>query len=186
MSRTEIATLERLLDQTLETGGESSLLANLSTVRDEDWLAVPDGGVRSIADVLEHVAWAKWMYNDYAFKSASLVGDAPPIWVEQPRPRDELMEWLHEGHRRFRASVKALGDDSELERARLTNWGELKPTRWIITAIAHHDTFHAGEINHIRALLQGDDSWAYEGPAPPFSSSGEPPAGSAAATASCP
>jgi len=25
-----------------------------------------------------------------------------------------------------------------------------------------HDFYHAGEINHIRALLQGTDRWPYE------------------------
>jgi hypothetical protein len=35
----------------------------------------------------------------------------------------------------------------------MTSWGELKETRWII----QHDLYHAGEINHIRALHQQND-----------------------------
>ena len=32
---------------------------------------------RSIADILEHVGWSKWMYEDYAFGSAAMRGDQP-------------------------------------------------------------------------------------------------------------
>ena len=43
----------------------------------------------------------------------------------------------------------------------MTNWGELRPTRWIIAAMITHDAYHAGEINHLRSLLDGDDRWRY-------------------------
>jgi hypothetical protein len=64
--------------------------------------------------------------------------------------------------RRWLASVRALPDDAELERDRLTNWGEYLPTRDIICLMIAHDFYHAGEINHLRALLQGSDRWEYE------------------------
>ena len=60
------------------------------------------------------------------------------------------------------ASVRALPDDAELGRERLTNWGERLPTRTIIRMMIAHDFYHAGEINHIRALLQGTDRWPYD------------------------
>jgi hypothetical protein len=41
----------------------------------------------------------------------------------------------------------------------MTSWDELKETRWIITMIIQHDLYHAGEINHIRALHQHNDLW---------------------------
>jgi hypothetical protein len=44
---------------------------------------------------------------------------------------------------------------------RLTNWGELRPTRWIIAAMITHDAYHAGEINHLRSMLGDDDRWRY-------------------------
>jgi hypothetical protein len=71
------------------------------------------------------------------------------------------MDWLLEGHKRWLASVRALSDDSELDRERLTNWGDRLPTRVIIRILIGHDFYHAGEINHIRALLQGTDRWPY-------------------------
>ena len=74
----------------------------------------------------------------------------------------ELLAWLTEGHYRWFASVRALPDDTELERERLTNWGERLPTRVIIRLMIAHDLYHAGEINHLRALLHGTDRWPYD------------------------
>ena len=42
-----------------------------------------------------------------------------------------------------------------------TNWGELRPTRWIVAAMITHDAYHAGEINHLRSMLGSDDRWRY-------------------------
>jgi hypothetical protein len=120
---------------------------------------------RSIADVLEHVGWAKWMYEDYAFGPATLRGDAPPLVPEngaRSRPRVLLVAWLIAGHHRWLASVRALADDAELDKERLTNWGERLPTRTLIRIMIAHDLYHAGEINHLRAQLQGTDKWEYE------------------------
>jgi hypothetical protein len=105
------------------------------------------------------------MYEDYAFGSASMRGDQPPLVPAAgmgSRQRDDLLAWLTEGHHRWLASVRALPDDAELDRKRLTNWGERLPTRVIIRIMIAHDLYHAGEINHLRALLQGNDHWNYE------------------------
>jgi hypothetical protein len=40
---------------------------------------------------------------------------------------------------------------------RRTIWGDYLWTRNIIRIIIGHDFYHAGEINHVRALLQGTD-----------------------------
>jgi hypothetical protein len=105
------------------------------------------------------------MYEDYAFGSASLRGDQPPLIPAEgarARPSDELLSWLNQGHHRWLASVRALPNDTELECDRLTNWGERLPTRTIIRIMIAHDLYHAGEINHLRALLQATDRWPYE------------------------
>jgi uncharacterized damage-inducible protein DinB len=165
-SRTAIDTLAWLIEDAFAGDPEHSLLANLRNLTDEEWTTLPPGGSRSVADMLEHVAWCKWMYEDYAFGAASLRGDQPPLIPAdgaRARPRDELLPWLEEGHRRWLAAVRALADDGELERERLTNWGERLPTRIIIRIMIAHDLYHAGEINHLRALLGGRDRWAYEG-----------------------
>jgi hypothetical protein len=163
--RTAVETLVWLVEDAFEGDPGHSLLANLREVREEDWQVVPVGGGRSIADIVEHVGWCKWMYEDYAFGTASLRGDRPPMAPadgEHYRPLEELLAWLKEGHGRWLASVKALVDDSELERERLTNWGEWLPTRTIIRMMIAHDLYHAGEINHLRSIQQGTDKWAYE------------------------
>jgi hypothetical protein len=132
---------------------------------DDEWTALPSGAGRSIADILEHVGWCKWMYEDYAFGSADMRGDQPPLVPAagaRSRPPQELMAWLVAGQQRWFASVRALADDAELEKERLTNWGEMLPTRVIIRIMIAHDLYHAGEINHIRALLRGSDKWPYD------------------------
>jgi uncharacterized damage-inducible protein DinB len=163
MGRIVIDTLVWLLEDAFEGDPDQSLMANLQDLREEDWSAVPAGAGRSVGDILEHVGWAKWMYEDYAFGSGSLRGDAPPMVSEDghPRPRAELLEWLREGHRRFVASVLALENDLELDRPRQANWGEFLPTRTLIRIMIGHDFYHAGEINHLRANLQGTDRWPY-------------------------
>jgi uncharacterized damage-inducible protein DinB len=164
-SRTAIDTLAWLIEEAFEGDLSHSLLANIRALREEDWTALPPGSSRSIADILEHVAWSKWMYEDYAFGPATLHGDQYPLVPAggaRSRPPAELLAWLTEGHHRWLASIRALSDDRELERERLTNWGERLPTRDIIRIMIAHDFYHAGEINHTRALLQGTDRWAYE------------------------
>ena len=159
-----IEILVGLIEDAFEGDPAHSLWANLHQLREEDWTALPGGANRSIAEVLEHVAWAKWMYRDCAFGPASLRGDLPPMIPpggERARPHPELLEWLREGHMRWLSSVRALNDDAELDRERLTNWGDYLPTRRIIQITIAHDFYHAGEINHIRALLQGSGRWPY-------------------------
>jgi uncharacterized damage-inducible protein DinB len=160
-----IDTLSLIIESAFDGDSSDSLMSNLKNVREQDWTALPPGGGRSIADILEHIGWCKWMYEDYAFGTASLKGDQPPIIPAggaRSRPKDELLEWLKAGHRKWLVSVRSLNNDAELERDRLTNWGERFPTRTIIQMMIGHDYYHAGEINHLRSLLQGTDRWEYE------------------------
>ena len=164
-SRTVIETLVWLIEDAFHGDPDNSLLSNLRDLREEDWTALPAGSNRSIADILEHVGWSKWMYENYAFGSATLRGDEPPLIPAngvRSRPHKELLDWLTEGHGRWLNSVRSLNDDSELDRERLTNWGDRLPTRVIIRIMIAHDFYHAGEINHMRALLQGTDRWPYD------------------------
>lgn len=164
-SRTAIDTLAWLIEEAFEGDPAQALLAYLRDLREEDWTATPGGSTRSIASILEHVGWCKWMYEDYAFGTASLRGDQPPLVPTggaSSRPHSELLAWLTEGHHRWLASVRALSEDAELDRERLTNWGERLSTQTIIRIMIGHDFYHAGEINHLRALLQGTDRWPYE------------------------
>ncbi len=164
MPKSVIEAFVWLSNQAYEVDEGQSLLGSLRDIRPDDWTALLPGAGRSIADILEHVGWAKWMYEDYAFGPGNLRGDQPPQVPPagmRTRPHEELLQWLEKGHRRWLGSVAALSDDSELERPRLTNWGDLLPTRALIQILVGHDFYHAGEINHIRALLQGTDRWPY-------------------------
>jgi hypothetical protein len=164
-SRLIVDTLAWLIEDAFEGDPTHSLLANLRHVSDDLLTALPPGGGRSIADILEHVGWCKWMYEDYAFGPATMRGDRPPLIPAggaRSRPRDELMAWLTDGHQSWLTAVRALSNDAELEKERLTNWGQWLPTRVIIRIMIAHDLYHAGEINHLRALLTGSDRWEYE------------------------
>jgi uncharacterized damage-inducible protein DinB len=162
--RVSIETLCWLIVDAFEGDRSQSLLGNLINIGEEDWETHPTGGGRTIGDILEHVGWCKWMYENYTFSTANLRGDQPPLIPTggaNSRPHAELMTWLKQGHNKWLASVRSLPDDSELERDRLTNWGEWMKTRTIISIMIGHDYYHAGEINHLRALLQSSDRWEY-------------------------
>ncbi len=70
----------------------------------------------------------------------------------------KTIEWLREGHRRLREHIASL-EDEELAKPRRLHWGEMRETRGIIRTLVNHDLYHAGEINHLRALLRDDDRW---------------------------
>ena len=65
-----------------------------------------------------------------------------------------------DSHEALRSHVAALSD-ADLDTPRKTNWGELRETRWLISVLLQHDTYHAGEINHVRSLLSGNDRWRW-------------------------
>ena len=145
-----------------ETGESQSMLGNLATVPAEFWTAVPPGGERSIASIVLHVGGCLVMYDEYAFGPGRKRWDDPDLipWSGDAAPMSEAIEWMTEAHRRFVDHVRAL-DDAELGAPRPANWGEMLQTRWLISAIATHSSYHAGEINHIRSLLRRDDAWMW-------------------------
>lgn len=144
-----------LLDESLE-GRWHSLIANLSSVKPEDWRWVVPGGKRSIFEIVRHVGGATYVYASQAFGDGSIHWDSLPELADDATP-EEAIEYLRDGHRRLKASVEALSDDSELMKPRRAHWGQQQETRWLINVMIQHDLYHAGEINYIRALRQGDD-----------------------------
>jgi hypothetical protein len=106
--RVAIDTLAWLIEDAFERDPAHALLANLHDLHDDEWTRLLPGAGRSIADILEHVGWSKWMYEDYAFGPATMRGDQPPLVPvagARSRPPRELMAWLTDGHRRWLASV---------------------------------------------------------------------------------
>lgn len=145
-----------------ETGESQSMLGNLATVPENLWQARPPGGQRTIASIVLHVGGCIVMYDEYAFGPGQLHWDDPDLipWSREDAPMVEAIEWMTAAHRRFVDHIAALDDDG-LAKPRRANWGEMVHTRWLISAIATHSAYHAGEINHIRSLLQQDDAWMW-------------------------
>jgi hypothetical protein len=161
----EVDLLLYLMDEAFEREVGHSILGNLSTVTEDDWLWQPPGGHRLIADIVGHVGACKYMYDNHAFGDAAMTWE-DPLFAQPPdrqRTLSDTIQWLREGHGLLREHVQAL-DDDDLPKLQRTNWGELKETRWIISVMIQHDIYHAGEINHIRALCQDNDTWAWEPP----------------------
>lgn len=162
MKAPAVSQLIYLLDEAFQGTEWHSLLGNLSSVTPEDWLWVPPGGQRSIRDIVGHVGGCKFMYQNHAFDDAKLTWDDPLVDGRGVLSTiAEALAWLRVGQERLRQSIAAL-DDAELLRLRMTNWGELKETRWIIAVMIEHDLYHAGEINHLRSLRHQHDRWQFE------------------------
>ncbi|MCH8813770.1 MAG: DinB family protein [Chloroflexi bacterium] len=165
MSRNTIEHLLFLIDNAFEGVGDSrtdgyhSLLTNLASVTEDDWHWVPPDGKRSIAAIVDHVGWSKYMYQNHSFGDASMTHETVPAAgsSDGPPTMAAQIDRLKDGHARLRVSVAALTDERLLEPSR-TNWGEMKDIRWIIATLIEHDLYHAGEINHIRALHQKNDA----------------------------
>jgi uncharacterized damage-inducible protein DinB len=147
-----------------------SLMANLATVDGSAWRALPPGATRSIESMVLHVGGCKVMYDDYAFGAGRLAWGQPEVqpWREGEAPMAEALRWLREAHQRLVEHIGALTDD-DLDTPRMTNWGELRPTRWIVAAMIGHDLYHAGEINHLRSMLGTEDRWRWQQQGSPVS-----------------
>lgn len=157
MGRTGIEQYLYMMDQAFEAqAGWHSLMKNLGSVRDDDWLWVPDGAKRCIKEIAMHLS-ARLMYENHGFGDGSYTWETLPSipWESSPA---EIVAWLRECQAKWRGSVAALDDDAELLRPRRVFWGGEIETRWIINLMIQHDLYHAGEINFIRALRQGDDA----------------------------
>lgn len=165
MGRTGIEQYLYMMDQAFASQeGWHSLMKNLASVRDDEWVWVPEGAKRSIRQIAEHCG-ARYMYANHMF------GDRSMRWYAIPRPpaRDpaSIIAWLREGYRRMHDGVAGLADDEELTKPRGAPFGERageegpdeRETRWLITIMIQHDLYHAGEINHLRAMQQGTDAW---------------------------
>lgn len=163
-----VAQLLYLLDEAFDGNEEHSLLGNLRNVGADDWLAPAPGGSRSIRDIVAHAGVAKHLYADHPFGGATLTYRdalvASPA-IGERMSIDDTIAWLRAGHQLLRDGLQSLTDD-DLPKPRRTHWGEQAETRWILSVIIEHDVYHAGEINHLRALRQDDDRWPWQGREP--------------------
>ena len=169
MGRFGIELLLYMLDRSFAEPGPTfgtwhSFLVNLNDVTDDDWLWVPEGGERSIFEIVQHAGETKYVYDSCAFGDGSVhwqrSGSVPTI--QATTPRAEVVRWLKEGQERLTEHVAGLADDSALQVLRPGLWDDEHETRWLITQVIQHDLYHAGELNHIRALSHRNDNWGNE------------------------
>ncbi len=160
MARHKIDELLVFMDRAF-ADSENGLLNNLATVREESWEALPEGGVRTIRDIVRHVGMFKFMYANHGFGDGELDYSDPPATPARSRVADldAAVRWLRDGHKYLTECIRQLADDSELDALRKAHWGEQVPTRHLIVTMIEHDLYHAGEINRSMALLQDDDAW---------------------------
>ena len=93
----------------------------------------------SILGIILHVASCKEMYREYAFGAARLSWQDMIEVARKHEPQVEACRgWLKEAHERWIDSWKDLAD-ADLSAPRKTNWGEEKPTEWIISAMMGHN-----------------------------------------------
>lgn len=171
MARAAVEQLLYLLDEAFE-GIEQpwhSVLANLRSVTEADWLWTPPNGARTIRLLTAHIGAATHLYDNHAFGDGTIGWNDPAgalgygmeelqsyeVLDNEPCMAD-IVAWTTDAHRRFRDHVAEL-DDSDLSRERRSHKGEMREIRWFVSVMIQHDLYHAGEINHIRALRQGND-----------------------------
>lgn len=162
MATTKIEQLLSLMDLAFE-GSQHSLLQNIRSVAPDCWDRKPPGGKRSVRDLVAHVGMFKFMYANRGFRDGSMDYDDPPATPAPERLANAAAaeEWLREGHAYLTDCLRGLESDAELDAPRKAHWGELVSTWFLVTTMLEHDTYHAGEINHLRALLQSDDRWRH-------------------------
>lgn len=166
-SRSAINELAILFDHVLEEHGFGwdhwhSILWNLHNVEPEQWTQLPPGGGRTIRELVEHLGGTFLVYADRTFGDGSREwGDRIIDGMGPGETPEETITWLRRAHTYLKSRIGALSDD-ELGVIRKAPWGEEFETRRIIELMIQHPIYHTGEINHIRALLQGNDDWEHQ------------------------
>jgi hypothetical protein len=158
-STTVVETMLYQLDSAFEGEHWHSLLRNLRSTTVDDWDWVPPGGRRTIREIVHHVGICKLMFANHTFGDRSLKWeDLEGDEYEPVRGDvDDVIAWLREAQVGFRAGIASVVD-AELPETRQGYWDDPRELRWSIEVLIQHDVYHAGEINEIRALHQGNDA----------------------------
>lgn len=139
-----------------------SLAWNLHNVREEEWARPAPGGERTIREIVIHVGHVIAQYDNAAFGDGQRAwGDDSINGVTPGETIEDGLAFVEAGHALFLAHLLALSD-ADLTEPRSLPWCEQVPTRRIVELLIQHTLYHTGEINHLRALLQGNDSWDYQ------------------------
>jgi uncharacterized damage-inducible protein DinB len=158
-----VAALARFSDSAFDGQHWHATMRNLATCTDDDWDWVPPEGERTIREVVRHIGKCKLMFANQLFGDGTLSWDDPEIAAPARAGGsvDEAIAWLRESHTVFRDGIAGCTDD-QLATTPDGYWGKPTELQWSIEVMIQHEVYHAGEINHIRALRQGDDGWGNE------------------------
>ena len=139
--------------------GEHGLARNLAAVTEDQWDAIVPGQPfgRSIGWIAWHAVAGKHLYWDHAFGERRLTGDYTEQGVLSPRrTKDDVIAYGREWQQRWLEKIEQL-TDADLQAPTKAHWGATLSMRRVISAVLEHDIYHAGEINHLRAVLDGTD-----------------------------
>ena len=166
-TRVGVAELLTLFDHLLEENGFGwdhwhSILWNVHNVQPEEWTQLPVAGGRTIRQLFIHLGVTFIIYENHAFGDGSRSWDNASIDGVLPGDTPETAKaWINLAHNRLRFSIAHL-TDADLATPRKAPWGDVYETRRLIELQIQHTLYHVGEINHIRALLQGNDDWDHQ------------------------
>ena len=159
MTRSGIEQLLYMMDSAFDGEEWHSVLRNLGSVKAEEWDWLPPGGRRSIRSLVQELGECKYVYDSHAFGDGSRRWDRPGSIPAVPETSsvEAALVWLKTAHAELRGHLAALEDDSALTEEVMSQWGRKVERRSLVKTTIEHDLYHAGEINHIRALAQGND-----------------------------
>lgn len=166
-SRSAVIELLTMFDHVLEEDDlkrdhSFSLIWNLQQVRVDHWDMQPARCRRTIRELVTHIGQTWLMYSSRSFRGEPREWNDTTIdGAARGDSSDEIISWLRNCHAELRSDIDRLGDD-DLSMPRETPWGESYETRRLIELATQHTLYHTGEINHLRALLQGNDGWYNE------------------------
>ncbi len=167
MGRSAIEQLLWMMDSAFEgdpakpTQSWHAVLVNLASSPRDEWDWAPPGGARTIFSLVRELGVCKLVYDNQAFGDGSMDWDVPGTVpaIGTTATYDGVVAWLRDAHGRLRGHVAELKDDAQLLEPRPGPFGDGRSyeTRWLVNTMIQHDLYHAGEINHIRALRQRND-----------------------------
>jgi uncharacterized damage-inducible protein DinB len=168
-SRAGVNELVTMFDHVLEESADQfgwdhwhSIIWNLHNVEPEQWAQLPPGGGRTIRELVVHMGSTFLMYGSHGFGDGSREwGDRAIDGVGPGETPEETIAWLRLAHASMREPMANLTDD-QLGDLRKAPWGDEYETRRLIELQIQHSIYHTGELNHIRALLQGNDDWDHQ------------------------
>lgn len=162
-----IRELVTLFDHLLEEPGFGrdhwhSVLWNLHNVSPDEWTRLPPTGGRTIRDLAVHIGVTWLVYSSRSFRNGDRDWNNAMIDGLFPGDTPESVAiWLRCAHREMREDIAGL-TDADLDTPRPAPWGDVYETRRLIELQLQHAIYHTGEINHVRALLQGNDDWDHQ------------------------